>query len=66
MDVQAVGIREGEVIVRVGRIASESLTAEVTRKERTPRGYTPKHLADKILTSRSALEETRMWSIPNV
>jgi hypothetical protein len=27
--------------------------------ERTPRDYTPKHLADKILTSRSALEGER-------
>src|SRR5215467_13256515 len=27
--------------------------------ERTPRSYTPKHLADKILTSRSALEGER-------
>src|SRR5262249_41659080 len=27
--------------------------------ERTPRSYTPKHLAEKILTSRSALEGER-------
>lgn len=26
---------------------------------RSPRGYTPKHLADKILTSRAALEGER-------
>jgi class 3 adenylate cyclase len=36
-------------------------TAAVTSKapERTPRAYTPKHLADKILASRAALEGER-------
>ena len=32
---------------------------EVTEKERPPRSYTPKHLADKILASKSALEGER-------
>ena len=39
-----------------GRPACPGADAET---ERAPRDYTPKHLADKILTSRSALEGER-------
>jgi class 3 adenylate cyclase/predicted ATPase len=38
---------------------SEPIAASVTDQERTPLSYTPKHLAEKILTSRSALEGER-------
>jgi class 3 adenylate cyclase/tetratricopeptide (TPR) repeat protein len=39
---------------------AQPLNGEITvQPERDPRSYTPKHLADKILTSRSALEGER-------
>jgi class 3 adenylate cyclase len=34
-------------------------TPHTTHQEREPLSYTPKHLAEKILTSRSALEDER-------
>ena len=37
----------------------EKLTATPAPPERDPREYTPKHLADKILTSRAALGGAR-------
>ncbi len=59
VDVQAVAVREGKVIVRVGAAPPKSPTAEMAGRERAPRAYTPNHLADKILSSRSALEGER-------
>jgi class 3 adenylate cyclase len=54
VDVQQVATREGGVLGWAG--AAE---AAPTEAERDPRDYTPKHLADKILQSKSALEGER-------
>src|SRR2546422_3585894 len=51
VQVQHVAVLEGDVLVWTG----EALPSP----ERDPRAYTPKHLAEKILTSRSALEGER-------
>jgi len=51
VQVQHVAVLEGDVLVWTG----EALPSP----ERDPRAYTPKHLAEKILTSRAALEGER-------
>src|SRR5712691_1472821 len=44
---------------------AEPPVAPVRTQERTPLAYTPKHLAEKILTSRSALEgERKQVTVP--
>ncbi|MEN8160236.1 MAG: adenylate/guanylate cyclase domain-containing protein, partial [Myxococcota bacterium] len=62
-DVQGVATREGNVLVWNGGAAPpapESGSAEsAPAPERAPLAYTPKHLADKILQSKSALEGER-------
>src|SRR5712691_7855118 len=52
---------EGRVLVWTGGSAAvPSPTASPTQEQtRAPLAYTPKHLADKILTTRSALEGER-------
>jgi class 3 adenylate cyclase len=57
VEVQGVAIREGAVLVAASR-AIESAPAP-RRPSPDPRSYTPKHLADKILQSKSALEGER-------
>jgi class 3 adenylate cyclase/tetratricopeptide (TPR) repeat protein len=47
----------GKVLVWTGRVASSPTRAPAS--EHTPRTYTPPYLAEKILTSRSALEGER-------
>jgi len=42
-----------------GCALSSPMPASITAQERPPLAYTPKHLADKILNSRSALEGER-------
>jgi len=42
-----------------GKPLAGGVAASAPRAERSPRSYTPKHLADKILQSRSALEGER-------
>ena len=59
VDVQQVAVREGQVLVWVGPARSEPPITELSSVERDPRDYTPKHLADKILQSRSAVEGER-------
>ncbi len=54
VDVQQVAAREGGVLVWAG-----AADGTPTAPERDPRDYTPKHLADKILQSKSALEGER-------
>jgi class 3 adenylate cyclase/tetratricopeptide (TPR) repeat protein len=55
VDVQCVARRDGNVLAW-----SQATPVEVTPSpERAPRTYTPKHLADRILQSRSALEGER-------
>src|SRR5262249_7740677 len=57
---------EGRILVWVGEQASpppslspDPVAAAATDQAREPLSYTPKHLAEKILTSRSALEGER-------
>jgi class 3 adenylate cyclase/tetratricopeptide (TPR) repeat protein len=52
---------DGEVLVWTGGPVSATPPAAVPvqAQERTPLAYTPRHLADKILTSRAALEGER-------
>jgi hypothetical protein len=58
VQVRHVAVLDGDVLVWTG---NESLAAPSAPSlpERDPRSYTPKHLAEKILTSRSALEGER-------
>jgi class 3 adenylate cyclase/tetratricopeptide (TPR) repeat protein len=51
---QAVGVGK-----KFCRACGASLTTEPAERFTSPRAYTPKHLAEKILTSRSALEGER-------
>ena len=46
---------DGRVLVWTGTTAVSPAVGHATAQERTPLSYTPKHLADKILTTRSAL-----------
>jgi class 3 adenylate cyclase/tetratricopeptide (TPR) repeat protein len=48
---------DGEVLVWIGGAASPDVLAR--EQGRAPRAYTPAHLAEKILTSRAALEGER-------
>jgi hypothetical protein len=52
---------QGKVLVLAGAQASEPPSAPLpaTDQERAPLSYTPPYLAEKILTSRSALEGER-------
>jgi class 3 adenylate cyclase len=51
------GDEDGKVLVWLGGPAPAGVSA--SEEGRAPLSYTPKHLADKILTSRSALEGER-------
>ncbi|MBI4561568.1 MAG: zinc ribbon domain-containing protein, partial [Candidatus Rokubacteria bacterium] len=51
---QAVGVGK-----KFCRACGASLTTEPAERFTSPQAYTPKHLAEKILTSRSALEGER-------
>jgi hypothetical protein len=57
VDVQQVASPDGDVLVWKPPAATS--TAAPATRERDPRDYTPKHLADKILASKSALEGER-------
>jgi class 3 adenylate cyclase len=61
VDVQRVATREGNVLVWAGAApaAPEPPATAEAPSERAPLAYTPKHLADKILSSKSALEGER-------
>ncbi len=60
VDVQRVAQREGGVLVWSGALPVEVVPAPGDHRiERNPGDYTPKHLADKILQSKSALEGER-------
>jgi class 3 adenylate cyclase/tetratricopeptide (TPR) repeat protein len=61
VDIQQVAAREGNALAWVGPTtgAGTAQQSRAAEPDRTPRDYTPKHLVDKILTSRSALEGER-------
>ena len=54
VQVQAIASLEGEVLVWRGREAVPVNALAIPTRD--PHAYTPKHLADKILQSKSALE----------
>jgi class 3 adenylate cyclase/tetratricopeptide (TPR) repeat protein len=64
VEVQGVAVREGNVLACAPRAAATALPSHTARAPSQttspdPRAYTPKHLADKILQSKSALEGER-------
>jgi len=64
VDVQGVAVREGNVLTCAPRAATAAPSHPAARTPiqttpPDPRAYTPKHLADKILQSKSALEGER-------
>jgi class 3 adenylate cyclase/tetratricopeptide (TPR) repeat protein len=61
VDVQRVARREENALAWSGNAASQPHGTQVAKSSavRDPLSYTPKHLAEKILTSRSALEGER-------
>lgn len=63
VDIQRVVERDGKAVVWLDSSASavgaSPPAAATTAPERSPRDYTPRHLADKILRSRAAIEGER-------
>ena len=57
VEIQRVAVRDGSALAWAGGVPPAP--AGTPEHDRDPRNYTPKHLADKILTSRSALEGER-------
>ena len=62
VEIQQVAVREERALAWAeapDASTTPPLASTSAKKERAPVDYTPKHLADKILTSRSALEGER-------
>ena len=61
VEIQQVATRDGKALAWIGATTASRTGAELPESppERDPRAYTPKHLADKILQSKSALEGER-------
>jgi hypothetical protein len=59
VQVQRVAVLEGDVLVWAGAETRTVPPTGTPPPTTDPRSYTPKHLAEKILTSRSALEGER-------
>ena len=57
IEIQQVARRDGLALVWIGETPAPALLVSVPNRD--PRDYTPKHLADKILQSKSALEGER-------
>jgi hypothetical protein len=57
VEIQRVAVRDGRALAWAGGVSPAP--TETPEHERAPRDYTPKHLADKILQSKSALEGER-------
>jgi class 3 adenylate cyclase/tetratricopeptide (TPR) repeat protein len=55
--IQRVAVRDGPALTWIAGASSAPTRGPV--RERAPRDYTPRHLADKILTSHSAIEGER-------
>jgi adenylate cyclase len=58
-EIQEVAVREGRALSWAGRAPVLTPLAISSEPERAPRTYTPKHLAEKILRSKSAVEGER-------
>jgi hypothetical protein len=56
VEIQRVAVRDGRALSCGGVPPAPT---ETSQRERAPRDYTPRHLADKILHSKSALEGER-------
>ncbi len=54
VEIQRVAVRDGRALAWAGDVPPAA--TETPEHERAPRDYTPKHLADKILQSKSAIE----------
>ena len=59
VQVQRIATQDGEILVWIGPEPSHVTPSRSTAPPRVPQTYTPKHLADKILQSKSALEGER-------
>jgi class 3 adenylate cyclase/tetratricopeptide (TPR) repeat protein len=60
VEIQRVAVREANALAWAGDALPSTIQTEApTPVSRAPRDYTPKHLADKILQSKSALEGER-------
>jgi len=57
VEIQRVAVSDGRALAWAGAVSAAP--TESPERERAPRDYTPKHLADKILQSKSALEGER-------
>ena len=57
VEIQRVAVRDGSALAWAGGVAPPP--TGTPEHERSPRDYTPKHLADRILQSKSALEGER-------
>ncbi len=57
VEIQQVAVRDGKALAWAGGVPPAP--TETPEPERAPRDYTPKHLADKILQSKSAIEGER-------
>jgi class 3 adenylate cyclase/tetratricopeptide (TPR) repeat protein len=57
VEIQRVAVRDGRALAWAG--GAPPAPTETPEHERAPRDYTPKHLADKILQSKSAIEGER-------
>ncbi len=57
VEIQRVAVRDGRALAWAG--GGPPAPTETPEPERAPRDYTPRHLADKILQSKSALEGER-------
>jgi class 3 adenylate cyclase/tetratricopeptide (TPR) repeat protein len=57
VEIQRVAVRDGGALAWAAGVSPAP--TETPEQERTPRDYTPKHLADRILQSKSALEGER-------
>lgn len=57
VEIQRVAVRDGRALAWAG--GAPPAPAGPQNQDRDPRNYTPRHLADKILRSKSALEGER-------
>jgi class 3 adenylate cyclase/tetratricopeptide (TPR) repeat protein len=59
VEIQQVAVRDGRALGWAGGVPAAASETREHEHEHAPRNYTPKHLADKILQSKSVLEGER-------